>query len=304
MIHNVVDVESWRTVFPLNQLREAAVRDVLARRNILPGEYPDQASIDRNIALVSPGGERVTGPHDIAVVEQLRDEVFSHELRRQRVPTDIFIFNRGEPSRREVTKVGGLPYRSTERPWPHSASSSPMTFIAQFCFVDSQDIVGQLPGDVLLIFGDPDNLWDNDNLALVFEWVRLGEPGLIPAEAVPQTDWFIEPCFGSIYRTWDYLDTDELFVGYQRSYLIPVLEGTKIGGIPRWIQGSEDIQGRFICALGSIDPQLYGQRPFPFINVPDMLDSHEDNYLQWGDSGSLYIFLDLDGQLRWAMQYY
>ena len=53
-----------------------------------------------------------------------------------------------------VTKVAGLPYRAAGLPWPLTDDGRPMTFLAQFCFEESRDLVGKLPGDVLLIFAE------------------------------------------------------------------------------------------------------------------------------------------------------
>lgn len=111
---------------------------MLDRRKRIPGEYADQAQVDRHIALMSPGGERITSPHDIAVVEQLRAKAFAGGRcdPGRAIPTDVFVFSLGEPARREVTKVGGLPYRPAADPWPTHPSGRSMTFIGQLCFAD------------------------------------------------------------------------------------------------------------------------------------------------------------------------
>lgn len=58
------------------------------------------------------GGEDISSPFDLYSVEALRDR---YQLRiGSPCPTDIFVWAEGEPTRREVTKVGGLPY------WPAS----------------------------------------------------------------------------------------------------------------------------------------------------------------------------------------
>jgi hypothetical protein len=33
-------------------------------------------------------------------------------------------------------------------------------------------------------------------------------------------------------------------------------------------------------------------------------EEHDDNLLQWGDAGSLYLFLDDAGQVHWVEQCY
>ncbi len=71
-----------------------------------------------------------------------------------RSPTDQIFFTTGEPAERSVTEVAGLPYRAAGLPRPRTDDGRPMTLLAQFCFAESRDLVGKLPGDVLLIFGE------------------------------------------------------------------------------------------------------------------------------------------------------
>jgi hypothetical protein len=76
-------------------------------------------------------------------------------------------------------------------------------FIAQLCFADSRDIVGELPGDVLLIFGDDDSpLVEPQRLA--FEWSSLGIQEC--ALEVPQmgASELLAPYYGVIHRTEDW----------------------------------------------------------------------------------------------------
>ena len=72
------------------------------------------------------------------------------------VPVDIFVMADGEPPDPCSTKIGGLPYRPTGKPWPTTANGAPLRFLAQFCFEYSKDLTGPLPDDVLLVFGDED----------------------------------------------------------------------------------------------------------------------------------------------------
>ncbi len=163
MIHERLDIEHWKTVFSLPRLREEARSK---------GQRPPEAC-------------GITGPYDIAVLEQLRDEAFATRPDLEREPTDVFVWSLGEPEQRAVTKISGLPYREAGKPWPHSRSGTPMNFVAQFCFADSRDIIPKLPGDLLLIFvegkewspGEYDFLWgdlDERDSEVIFEWVTLG----------------------------------------------------------------------------------------------------------------------------------
>jgi hypothetical protein len=183
-----------------------------------------------------------------------------------------------------------------------------MQFAAQVCFADSQDLVGSLPGDVLLVFFDYDVYYDTfDPSVLHLEWVSLGESDLISEEDMPQTEFKYAPYFAQIHRTYDYPDAEAGFDEYFCSYQLNVIEGTKIGGVPRWIQDDPGLPGRFICAIGSVSPIWY--RPHPFVNVPEPLDQSykqpENQYdFMWADVGSLYVFLDEQGKLQWDVQFY
>jgi hypothetical protein len=203
--------------------------------------------------------------------------------------TDQVFFVPDEPEERSVTKVAGLPYRAAGVPWPLTHDGKPMTFLAQFCFADSKDLVGKLPGDVLLIFAAgetsylPPDPYDN---SLVFEWYPLGLRDLIPPPAIPLTEWMLQPHFGILRRTGD-----DSLVGNPQGE-------TKIGGEPAWIQADEDPGGRFLCELGRLQ------------SVPAEWDrwgrkSSGDSIgksLKMADAGCLYFFLMPDGAVRWSFQ--
>ena len=140
----------------------------------MPNEYPSEAHVDRHIKLMQPGGEILVGPGSLAVNEQLRAEALAGSCYRgSRIATDVFVWARGEAPNPAMTKIGGVPYRPRSLPWPRDGEGRRIRFIAQLCFADSRDIVGDLPGDVLLIFGDDDALLVAPE-RLVFEWSSLG----------------------------------------------------------------------------------------------------------------------------------
>src|SRR5438105_1740921 len=95
------------------------------------------------------GWHAVVGPSDVAIVEQIRRKAGGPATLGPSVPTDVFVLAKGEPKRRDVTKVGGLPYRPADLEWPERPDKVPFTFLAQFQFGGSRDLVGRLPGDVL-----------------------------------------------------------------------------------------------------------------------------------------------------------
>jgi len=296
MIHEQLDIAHWKSVFSLPRLREEA----RAAKRRQPGI-----------------GGLVTGPADIALLEQAREEAFAHLPDIERSPTDIFVWNRGEPARREVTKISGLPYREAGKPWPRAESGTPMNFVAQFCFADSRDITPTLPGDILLIFAEGIELRYRDEVSYypalgkqygdatdpVFEWVSLGHFPLTTQAEIPKTGWQITPCYGTLYRTWDYPTIDGFAYPHIAEHIPPSVEATKIGGICPWIQGEEDIPGAFLCALGSVFPGV--DEPFPFLNVPETISYDEQqnsHMLMIADVGEMYLFINSYGDLRWSVQ--
>ena len=352
MIHEKFEIERWSNLFSLEKLRAEARQFVEARRAEMPDEYPNEAAVERHVKLMSPSGEIVTSPCHLATVEQLRAECLS-KRRLPTAPTDVFVFAKGEPPDRGVTKVGGLPFWPGDRTWPIGKSGEPMDFIAQFCFADSADLFDALPGEILLIFADGVYLkeWDDeDKSALRFEWIKRAQVNPIEAANVPKRRWELIPVYGQVHRTVDYLtggiwekewwsillrrskSPRDLFSGlgarralvkkYRRPWCIAMIQGTKIGGVPSWIQDAEELPGRFLCALGSIHPVYETgtndivHRPFPFTNVPGPYVSGRrvfrsgneeiptNQLLMWGDVGSLYLFLDDEGSIHWTIQFY
>ncbi len=295
MIHQHLDIAHWNAIFSLSRLREEA-----------------RSAKQRDHGV----GGIITGPADIALLEQAREEAFAHLPNIERVPTDIFVWNRGEPERREVTKISGLPYREAGKPWPTAKSGTPMNFVAQFCFADSRDITPALPGDVLLFFAegkkwgdgdeDYDFTWgdfDDRDSEVSFEWVSLGDFPLTAKAEIPKTGWQIMPCYGTIYRTWDYPTIDGFAYPHIADHIPPIVEATKIGGCCPWIQGEEDIPGRFLCMLGSVFPNV--GEPFPFLNEPEQItyeEQHTSHMLMIADVGELYFFINSYGDLRWTGQ--
>jgi hypothetical protein len=190
-----------------------------------------------------------------------------------------------------VIKVAGLPYRAAGLPWPLTDEGKPMTFLAQFCFVESRDLVGNPPGDVLLIFADDrhaylPNAYDS---SLRFEWHPLGLRDLIRAEEIPEVDWKLRPYFGVLYRT-----DDEHLVGEPGGQ-------TKIGGEPAWIQIDKSPGGKFLCELGSWRGVPAQWDRWSGVETTERGTGEE---LKMQDMGCLYFFLSKDGAIRWYFQCY
>ena len=156
--------------------------------------------------------------------------------------SDVMLVFEGEPGDRFVTKLGGLPYRPASVPWPRIPSGEPMVFFGQVCFADSRDLVGELPGDVLLIFthGEHDHTSGD---GLHYEWYPLGIEGLVTAAEVPDTPWGAAPYFMHLSRR----EEDEHAEGWPEW-----MQSPKIGGRAYWIQHDPDDFGTFLACFGSL----------------------------------------------------
>jgi hypothetical protein len=104
MIHERLDIDHWKHLFSVPQMRQA-------------GAKPEACII--------------SGSYDIAVLEQLRAEAYAADADTERAPTDVFVWYRGEPQDRAVTKIGGLPYVLSGKKWPLAPLGVPLTFVAQ-----------------------------------------------------------------------------------------------------------------------------------------------------------------------------
>lgn len=274
--------------------------------------------------------DNISSPYELAILEQIRRLVGRDENLGPSIPADVFLFALGEPQRRDATKVGGLPYRPADLPWPMRPDGDPYTFVAQFNFLQSRDLVGRLPGEMLLVFhGDHEAPCDD----FQFEWYPPGILDLIEPADVPPAGWKFVTCYGVRCRTHDFpygSRACERRLKYVSS--LDILPATKIGGLPdtflsepfRWLmpdpQGREwtDAEmvwpipdwpkpidgkhGRFLCSLASICPK--GGVPYPWVNRPQpispLTDSRDDTQsLIWYDMGTAYFYLAPDGEMFW-----
>lgn len=273
--------------------------------------------------MLEPKGEMIVGPREIAELEQLRAEAVAKSGRGlgglgPSVPTDVMVWANGEPPDRAMTKAGGLPYRPAHLPWPAGRDGEPATFIGQICFADSRDLISglSLPGDVLTLFSaGADGIWDDDDEdpgALIHEWYPLGLTALVDAAAVRDKPQSSDPCYAELHRTWDYpkVPGDHPLRNYNDADRLCVIEGGKIGGLSSYAQFEPAKPGTFLAALGSIN--ACGRR-FPVIGMPVNPGGEyqtKENYLTFGDCGSLYLLISRAGRrqtgqkLRWTVQGY
>lgn len=213
----------------------------------------------------------ITSPRHICQNEWLRREMPDEYDWGDPVPMDIFVMADGEPPERHMTKIGGLPYRPAGAKWPvRRYSGDPMVFFGQFNFADSTDITGELPGDVLLIFGD--NAYGPETLH--FEWQPFGLGSLIEKDEIPRprprdidpeemerySMTPFSPCYGHILRTVNFPDAkrrDESTeeprcrgLEVRSDFLLPQYQATQIGEAPNFIEGHKQRSSR-ACACSA-----------------------------------------------------
>jgi hypothetical protein len=303
MLHERFDLTHWKQVFPLARLRKEA---------------------EGKPANLQPSANIITGPYNLAVLEQLREASFATLPNEKRVPTDVFVWALGEPTRRDITKIGGLPYWEKGLPWPTTSSGTPMTFVAQICFADSRDLTPPLPGDILLLFiegvdgtggweAEPQytflwNMEDEDSEVHIV-WASLHDRPLITVEDIPATNWQLMPFSGIIHRTWDYPQANGFAYPEIARHIPTVFEATKIGGICPWPDswslsplGETD---HYLCSVSSLS---FASGNFPFLNVPtdkapalQTLRRSKMDGLMIGDMGLINFFLAPDGTVSWSV---
>jgi hypothetical protein len=251
----------------------------------------------------------IASPIDIVAIERIRGRAFPESLAK--APADAFVFSLGEPRRRAVTKVGGLPYRPRAKPWPRGPGNDPMTFLAQFRFLESRDILPELPDDVLVVFVRDDNMYDSEGY-FHFEWYPLGLRNLVRPADVPPRQWQAAACWGHRHRTVDYLDLDQGFecladIYSEVKYLaqtgrISRLSGLKIGGLPSWENLDDPNTEHFatrqlLCSAGGLIPWPF--TPFPWVNDPKpRTDLHTEEWLYAYDGFGMYFFLTPSGEVE------
>jgi hypothetical protein len=246
-------------------------------------------------------GTEVNSPHELYAVEKARDrEGVRYE---SGIPVDVFVFGFGEPKEPGLTKAGGLPYWPAQRPWPRTTDGQPLDFLAQINFSDSKDLVGELPGQLLVVFTRPEECWFNEEGAVHFEWVKVRDQSLLTCEEYEPYRTEFTPChalYGVIYRTFDYPASvpSEEEVNNGADIRLPLIHATKIGGCPFFIQPDERYNGKFLCQLASIQPAC--DVPFPWVNRKKQYRVEEwPPEITWCDMGSLYVFLLSDGSLEY-----
>ena len=253
-------------------------------------------------------GQDITSPVDLCNNEWLRREMADEYDWGDAVPADVFVMADGEPENRFATKIGGLPYRPALEPWPTSHSGSPLNFVAQFNFSESADIVGEQPGDLLLIFAKNDEgCFDEFH----FEWRRITDDDSDLVLSLPEFPYPIAPCYGHRCRVMNYpYATPKNSEGDEpkckgkdvlNDYWVQQYQATQVGEAP--FEPHPDDFNLQLCTIASVQPDPH--KRFPWVNVEDplCLEGKED-YLMIGDLGCIFVWIDENGELKAGVQCY
>lgn len=257
------------------------------------------------------------GPGHICHIEQFRRLAATHGTLGAAVSTDVFVLSYGEAPRRDVTKIGGLPYRPAGKPWPTSKETgAPLTFVGQFRFTDSFDIVGRLPGDILLMFfadmaAAPPDWFPGPP---VFEWYPLGIEDLTRGDDVPPSGWKFPICYGARHRTVEYqgdIACERLNQVLPREFrsktpcasnelarLMCQIDMVKIGGIPyrRRDEAGALRPDKGLRYLGTLPPVVAHsyEALYPWLNVKEAMDCP---MLMFSEDGFVDLFVNPNGDV-------
>jgi len=276
-------------------------------------------------------------PISPVLIEHYREQAAQKRQLGSGVGVDRLVLGRGELVRREVTKVGGLPYRPAGTPWPKDNKGQPLEFMVQFSFAESLDIVGDLPGDVLLVFAEVgealipvnkrsfivDPRYHGD--VLQFEWQPRGMTALCSVGDCPSPRVEFPVCQVMRWRSTDsqYMPEAEREIGHvvpddllsQNQFwknttlkALQIHPRMKIGGLPFCPPGgcSELPSGKFLCSFWGVNPAF--DVPYPWFNEPRPLSLDEcglrSNMLLFRDGCCLNFFLEADGRINWSADFF
>lgn len=263
------------------------------------------------------GASLVVGPVDaielIASRQRLEEEGCQFG---EPSPADVFLFCVGEPTDRSKTKVGGLPYLHLGDPWPSDSKGAPLPFVAQMSFLESKDIVGEgLPGDILLVFGNLPSDESSPEVVLLWKTVTA-DANLVAPENLPCVASF-DAFYGVRWRTANYPSAfqDPRNEGFVDSDLDDVMYAsgifaTQVSRAPFLLaRDRESMEDTVLCCFAPVVPARDGRYPFCNVVTPllairgieyqyDSRYRYVEQWLTWGDSTSLYILQDKNGNIK------
>ena len=167
MHHPLLDFDKWANIFPIESFEKT--EGPRRYNSTEPGDPLD---------LWKMRGTMITSPSHLCQIELVRKRYAKEHDLGEPVPVDIFLWSTGPADRPYLTKLGGVPHREASKKWPKDSNNNPYTFVGQFCFVDSKDIVSDcLPGDVMLIFfKEAGSIYDRAGIHVEWSSLELESP--------------------------------------------------------------------------------------------------------------------------------
>jgi len=276
------------------------------------GVHPtiDFAALHRCYPDLPPDVWNITSASDLIAWEVMRERYGIQDPNA--VPCDLFVWGTGEPPDRRLTRVGGVPWLPKRIAWPVIGDVI-TTFLCQFDFRDSRDLKGQrvagrLPGDLLLVFvAEEESVFRGDERQMRFVWVSANEMDVYTAADMPEptAGFKFVTAWGARYRTSDVpTKREQAYKIHEDEYWkLPVLQGTKIGGVPYHSQENfDEVPPEYLCQLVSIQASADTKWPWIDREAPltdfgdDGIHSHK-NDLMIGDMGELTFYLADDGRV-------
>ncbi|MEZ5940032.1 MAG: DUF1963 domain-containing protein [Planctomycetaceae bacterium] len=294
--HPQLDLEAWLKRLPYETFETVNYGDEIRRR--------------------VPSGQIISSPNDLCCVEGIRRRVRQkHDLGKS-VPVDLFVWSDEPPKQPYLTKLGGIPHREADKPWPTSPEGVPYTFVAQFCFLDSTDITPKTPGEVLLVFFRyAKSHWNRTPGDVVIEWSSSILTNPLKRGDMPTPAFTVPELSGVLVRYQEYPGTGTLFheLGHGEPWLLETTQATKIGPETHFIQGrpewDEQPKPRLLCTLSALHMR-YRFDPhnrWPLVNRESLSKEEisQNPISDWGryrmmfaDSGCMYFFIDSEGKIE------
>lgn len=302
MHHPIFDFAKWRVIFPLETFEKKEG----------PRKFSSTGK-DDPLDLWKAHGTTVTSPAHLCEIELVRERVGKKNDLGCAVPVDTFIWRHGPPDMPYLTKIGGVPHKEKDSQWPCDQDGNPYTFIAQFCFLDSREIVSEkVPNDIMLIFFKDAESFFGKPQDVHIEWSSqfLKEP--LKIDDCPSPQFTVPELAGEIHRCREYPESWDIFEqeGHYQTYLFVCSQSSKIGRETFFIQNDPREEGtELICALDSIGPA----KKWPFTNMEALPnDQMEDKshygwgayQMMFGDGGCMYFMIDEKGNVTWASDCY
>jgi hypothetical protein len=230
--------------------------------------YPLDAHLRQNGTF---GGFSIASPKNAALTEQLRRRLNLYDECAVVGETDVLVPVPAEDAEcLGSSRYGGVPMMEDEDPWPTATKTGePMKFVAQISLVDSFDLLGPVPGDLVLVFCHAvREQGETEWCAVEFEadWSSSRAP-LRTKFSSDDVLWLAPFATFQLWRAaqFDYSDVLRLRKTYERDptarlarlgsraspHALGPLQGFRIGGQHHSIQHPADV-GEFLSEFDSI----------------------------------------------------